>query len=159
MISFDLDQGRFNYRVAAVVIDDGHLLACREMTSDYWFLPGGRCEMMESSIEAVQREIREEFDDECQVDRLLWFAENFFHLDARTFHEIGLYFHVSLSQQSAIRDKSKVYRFDEGAYSHEAHWFALSDVLSINLVPAFLRTGVQKLPTTTQHILIDEIGR
>ncbi len=159
MISFDLDRGRFNYRVAAVVIDDGYLLACRESDGDFWFLPGGRCELMESSPEAVKREMREEFAVECEVGRLLWFAENFFRLGGRTFHEIGLYFLASLPARSPLLDKTKVFQFDEGALSLEAQWFTLSDVLAINLVPAFLRTGVQNLPTTPQHIIVDEIGR
>jgi ADP-ribose pyrophosphatase YjhB (NUDIX family) len=159
VIAFDINQGRFNYRVAAVVIDDGHVLACRETEGDCWFLPGGRCEIMESSHEAVKREIREEFDIDCEVHRILWIAENFFLLAGQTFHEVGLYFLVSLPAQSPLLDKTKTFPIDEGVLSFEGRWFALDDVPAINLVPAFLRTGVQNLPHTPQHVIIDEIGR
>jgi ADP-ribose pyrophosphatase YjhB (NUDIX family) len=159
VIAFDINQGRFNYRVAAVVIDDGHVLACRETEGDFWFLPGGRCEIMESSHEAVKREIREEFDIDCEVHRILWIAENFFLLAGRTFHEIGLYFLVTLPAQSPLLDKRKTFHIDEGVLTFEARWFALADVPAINLVPAFLRTGVQDLPTMPQHMIFDEIGR
>ena len=74
MITFDLGRGRFTYRVAAVVVHDGQVLVCRETDGGFWFLPGGRCEFMESSQEAVKREIREEFGVECQVEHPLLLA-------------------------------------------------------------------------------------
>jgi ADP-ribose pyrophosphatase YjhB (NUDIX family) len=159
VIAFDINQERFNYRVAAVVIDDGYLLAGQEVGAGYWFLPGGRCEIMESSHEAVKREIREEFDVDCEVHRLLWIAENFFRLTGKTFHEVGFYFLVSLSKGSPILDKTKTFHIDEAGIPFVARWFSLAEVPEINLVPAFLRTGVQTLPTTPEHLVLDEIGR
>lgn len=159
MICFDLDRARFNYRVAAVVIDDGYLLAGQEVGGDFWFLPGGRCEMMESSPEAVKREIREELDVDCEVQRLVWIAENFFQLAGKKFHEIGLYYLVSLPEGSPILDKTKTFHIDESGIPFQARWFPLADLMAINLVPAFLRTGVQDLPTTPKHLVFDEISR
>jgi ADP-ribose pyrophosphatase YjhB (NUDIX family) len=159
VIAFDIDRGRFNYRVAAVVIDDGYLLAGQEVGADFWFLPGGRCEIMESSHDAVMREFREEFDVDCEVHRLLWIAENFFRLAGKTFHEVGLYFLVSLPKGSPVLDKTQTFRIDEAGIPFQARWFSLADVPAINLVPAFLRTGVQALPTAPEHLVFDEIGR
>jgi ADP-ribose pyrophosphatase YjhB (NUDIX family) len=159
VISFDLDQARFNYRVAAVVIDDGYLLAGQEVGGDFWFLPGGRCEIMESSHEAVKREIREEFAVDCEVVRLLWIAENFFRLAGTTFHEIGLYFLVSLPEGSPLLDKTETFHIDEAGIPFEARWFAFADLTGLNLVPAFLRIGVLDLPTNPEHLVFDEIGR
>jgi 8-oxo-dGTP pyrophosphatase MutT (NUDIX family) len=165
VITFDLGRGRFNYRVAAVIEHDGHVLVCRETDGDFWFLPGGRCEFMEPSHEAVKRELREEFGVECRVERLLWIVENFFLLTGnssgagKTFHEIGLYFLVSLPPQSPLLDKAGRISFDDGMVNLEARWFPLSEVGSINLVPLFLRIGLLDLPSTPQQVINDEIGR
>ena len=159
MITFDLGRGHFNFRVAAVLVHEGHLLACRETDGDFWFLPGGRCEIMESSHEAVRREFHEEFGIDCRVDRLLWFVENFFRLSGRTVHEIGLYFLISLPSQSPLLAKDRRFSFAEAAIDLEARWFPLSEVPSINLVPSFLRTGLADLPPSPRHVIRDEIGR
>ena len=158
MITFELTGGFFNYRVAAIVEHDGHVLVGREEVGDFWFLPGGRCELMESSPEAVKREFQEEFGVGCNVERLVWIAENFFTLGGRTCHEIGLYFLVSLPLDSPLLDKAKRFQFTDAAIGLEARWFPLAEIPSINLVPAFLRTGLLDLPSTTQHIVWDELG-
>ena len=160
MITYEVSGCCFNYRVAAVVVQDEHVLVCREADGDFWFLPGGRCEMMESSDEAMRRELREELGVECHVERLLWVVENLLILGGRRFHELGLYFLVSLPSSSALLDKSRLLAFHEAiGIDREARWFPLGEVAAINLVPAFLRTGLAELPETPRHIIVDEIGR
>jgi 8-oxo-dGTP pyrophosphatase MutT (NUDIX family) len=160
MISFDTSGGHFNYRTAAVVVHDGHVLICREVNGDFWFLPGGRCEMMETSHEAVRREVREELGVEAGVERLLWIAENFFVLGERRFHEIGLYFLVALPVDSPHLDKTRLFSYREGAdLDFEMRWCPLIEVPTINLQPGFLRAGLADLPRTPRHIVLDELGR
>jgi 8-oxo-dGTP pyrophosphatase MutT (NUDIX family) len=160
MISFDMSDGRFNYRVAAVVVHDGHVLVCREADGDFWFLPGGRCEMMESSHDAVRRELREELGVDSNIERLLWIVENFFIFGERRFHEFGLYFLVTLPGDSPQLDKSQIYAFREGVdLDLEMRWYRLPELSAINLVPAFLRDGLGELPDTPRHIIYDQIGR
>jgi ADP-ribose pyrophosphatase YjhB (NUDIX family) len=157
LISFKTPNGQFNYRVGAVVIDDGYLLACREVDRDYWFLPGGRCELMESSHDAVLRELREEFGVDGMAERLLWIIENFFELGGQSFHEIGLYFLVSLPPRTAIGDKSGVYSFREAATDLEARWIPLAAVTEWKLLPEVLRAEILELPAVTRHIINREI--
>ena len=57
MISFPIEGGRFNYRVAAIIIVDGHVLICDEDDDGFAMLPGGRVEMGESSSLSLAREI------------------------------------------------------------------------------------------------------
>ena len=60
LLSFPVGATRFNYRVAAIALRKGHVLACREDDDDYVMLPGGRVEMGEASPVALAREIAEE---------------------------------------------------------------------------------------------------
>ena len=60
MITYTEGSRRFNYRIAAVFIDEGHLLVHRAETDPFWALPGGRAEMRELAADTVRREMREE---------------------------------------------------------------------------------------------------
>lgn len=52
--------GYFNYRVAAVIVNDGKILAQRDTKTNEYYLPGGRVTFGETSEEALLREIKEE---------------------------------------------------------------------------------------------------
>lgn len=160
MVSFQTDHGIFNYRVGGVVIDDGHLLHCRDCGSSVWFLPGGRVEMTESSIESIRRELREELETDCRVLRLLWVIENFFWLKGARFHEIGLYYLVELPTSSPLLDKGAPRIFNEPLGNDmEMRWFPLSALHSIDLRPANLRDRLTDLPDAPVQVVVrdDEI--
>ena len=92
MITFERDGSRFNYRVAGVALHEGAVLLHRAGHETFWTLPGGRCELLERSSDALRREMIEELGAEVEVDRLLWVVENFFEYNAMKGHEIGFYF-------------------------------------------------------------------
>lgn len=75
------DSGRVNLRVAGICIVDEHVLLQSDAQIDYWVLPGGRPLLLESSRDALRREMREEIDAEVEVGRLLWTIEDFFEFD------------------------------------------------------------------------------
>lgn len=54
MITFDHGNVRFNYRVAGIIIEDGKVLLNQAGPNmDYWFTPGGRVELLETSEESL----------------------------------------------------------------------------------------------------------
>ncbi|HEY5221547.1 MAG TPA: (deoxy)nucleoside triphosphate pyrophosphohydrolase [Microbacteriaceae bacterium] len=61
--------------VAAVIIRDGCVLACRRNAArsagGLWEFPGGKVELGESPEHALRREIREELDAEIEVGELI----------------------------------------------------------------------------------------
>ena len=59
-ITFKTDSGIFNYRVCAMILHDGKILAMQDDRSPYYYLPGGRVAMGESAEDAVLREVQEE---------------------------------------------------------------------------------------------------
>ena len=70
-VTFQTDVGRFNYRVAGVLIHENRLLVMTDERSPYYYLPGGRVSMNEESTMAIKREIKEELDTVIKVDSYL----------------------------------------------------------------------------------------
>lgn len=158
MLSFLEGQHRFNYRVAGVMIRNGHVLVCREDNDDYVMLPGGRVEMGETSVVALQREIGEELRCVGQIGRLLFTCEGFFTRADEMFHEIGLFYAVTLPDDFPFKTGTpSLVTFDEG---HELtfDWVeTTADVLAkLNLKPAWLCGRLGDLPDTPEHLIADE---
>ena len=61
--------GKFNYRVCAVMVHEGRLLAMRDERSPYYYLPGGRVKLGETAEDAVLRELREELGISAAIRR------------------------------------------------------------------------------------------
>jgi len=164
MITFTIGQARFVHRVAGVCIHESHVLLQRAESDDFWFLPGGRIEIMESSEAAIKREMREELklEGDVQVERLLWVVENLFIDDngGTPTHELGLYYLVSFAANSELYDTGKTHMAieDTGAFADEPitfalRWFLLEALDDIRLYPTFLRAALRNLPANAQHIV------
>lgn len=76
-ISFINDEGKFNYRVCGIVINDNKILAMKDERSPYYYLPGGRVMMGETAEDAIIREVKEELEIEASIIRPLWLTQNF----------------------------------------------------------------------------------
>ncbi len=159
MISFDRDGIRFHYRVAGVCIHDGYVLLHRADRDDYWALPGGRCELRESSAATLRREMREELNVTVTVGRLLWVVENFFTLLGRAYHELALLYAIDLPRDHAYHDKTRThYGIEDQSTDGEPsiliyEWILVASLPDVILHPAFLRTALQNLPAAAQHIV------
>ena len=150
MISFLVDGIRFNFRAAAVIIHDGHVLLHRAEHQDYWALPGGRVEAGEASATAVARELAEELGPglDARVERLLWVVENFHYLDGERRHSLGMYYLVTLGASSAFLAKDHpIYGIetDVGLPVYEGkpqrliyQWFPLAALVDTPVQPPFL---------------------
>ena len=64
---------------------------------------------MEDAEKALAREMQEELGVDVCVDRLLWVVENFFNYQDNPYHELGLYFLMSIPKDAGLwgkREKS-----------------------------------------------------
>lgn len=153
--TFRIENVVFNYRVAGVLIKDGHVLLHKQVTDTHWALPGGRVEVLEDSRTGLSREFQEELGLSIRVNNLLWVTENFFEYMDRKFHEIGFYYSTSTVNETNL--KSDAFFGLEGE-KLIYKWMPIADLDSIILYPEFLRTSLKELPINPQHLIIKDIG-
>lgn len=156
VISFPIEGQRFNYRVAAIVMVDGHVLVCREDDDTYTMLPGGRVELGEPSRLSLEREIAEELAMPAEIGPLVATSESFYRREEQDFHEIGFFYRVDLPGQSPDGKSPWLVRQDEG-HDLSFHWVPLEGgaLEDFNLLPAWLPGFLRNLPAAPAHIVDD----
>jgi ADP-ribose pyrophosphatase YjhB (NUDIX family) len=154
MIMFDKGDARFVLCVRGISIYRDRLLAftAEGVGMDCWALPGGRVDMLEKSEDTLIREMQEELGTDVKVGRLVWVVENFFKERDRSYHEIGMYYLMTLPSNASILN-SEEYSCMDGQAKLTFRWFPISELDNINLRPIFLRKGLQNIPLHTEHVI------
>ena len=146
-ITFETEEGRFNYRVCAVLLDGGRILAMHDEHSPYFYLPGGRVRMGERAEDAVLREVREELGIEARIVRPLWLSQSFFNEDVAhvDYHELCLYFLVDASATDLLTRGDR-FRGPELRHVHDFEWLPFERLKDEYFYPLFLKTEIYHLP-------------
>ena len=142
-LSVMIDNVKFNYR-AGLLIEKGNkvLVECNPAI-DFVTLPGGRVQTLESSMDALKREIKEEMNIELDSERIKMRAliENFFEMDEKKYHE--LYFLYKLKVTSKDTEfKKDMKNIDSKASYYK--WVKKEDLEKENLLPVLLRDLVMR---------------
>ena len=154
-VTFQTDVGRFNYRVAGVLIHENRLLVMTDERSPYYYLPGGRVSMNEESTMAIKREIKEELDVEVEATQLLWIVENFLveQQSQEQFHEIGMYYLLQLTEEDILK-RGQEFIMNEGGYKKLSFlWLPLEKIKHLNIYPLFLKERIMNLPQVPEHLV------
>ena len=146
-ITFRTGEGRFNYRVCAMILHDGKILAMHDERSPYYYLPGGRVQLHETAEMAVLREVREELGIEAQILRPLWLNQGFFTEDVtgERFHELCIYFLMDISG-TPLMEKGSSFVMQEGKQIHRFEWLEFDRLKGEYFYPLFLKEKIYQLP-------------
>ncbi|MCX7709431.1 MAG: NUDIX hydrolase [Clostridia bacterium] len=156
MIMFDHGNVRFQLRAVGVAINDNKVLIHRAEKDDFWALPGGRIELLESSKITLIREMMEELRTEVEVERLLWAAENFFEYEGKAFHEIGYYYLLKLPDYCPLYSNHEEFYGDEQGTKLIFKWHPLNELKDIVLYPTFLKEKLLGPLQGMEHIISTE---
>lgn len=148
-ISFKVDNGKFNYRVCALMISDGKILAMHDDRSPYYYLPGGRVSMGETAESAVIREVEEELAVTPKIVRPLWLNQAFFteDVDHLHYHELCIYFLMDISDTNLL-SRGKSFTTNEGCRTHIFEWLEFDRLKDAYFYPLFLKKDIFNLPNT-----------
>ncbi|MFO6424013.1 NUDIX hydrolase [Motilimonas sp. KMU-193] len=158
MLNFTRDGHCFNFRSAAVIIEQGHVLIHQGINDDFWTLPGGRVEFLESAQETVTRELMEELGIVSEVIRPLWLVENFFVDGELKYHELGHYFLTQLKPDIPFDINDNLVCIERGGRLR-FRWCKLSEIAKVNLYPTFLKQGLLDLPQTPEYFTWNDIDK
>lgn len=147
-IKFKNDDFVFSYRVGGILISNGKILLQRPKNQDYSII-GGHVSSMETSIETLKREFKEELHAEIEVEKLFAVGEIFFLWGKKPCHQISLYYTVRLTEENIPMDG--VFRgyddLDNERIDLDFCWVSLEE----------LKKGVKVYPTELiPHILQPE---
>ncbi|GAC1629810.1 MAG: NUDIX hydrolase [Ktedonobacteraceae bacterium] len=158
MITFKTGNVRFTYRIGAIIIDNGRLLCEQGIWEGktFWFVPGGRAELLETATETLRRELIEELDAELLSERLLFINENIFGPPEKRQHELGLYFLVTLPVSATIYQTPGTFKRVEDEKHLTFTWLPLEQLEQFAVYPMFLRSALQSLPEQITHIITIE---
>ena len=165
MITFNKDDYVFVYRVAGVAIHDNKLLVHKSILDDFWSLPGGRCEFLEISKDALTREMKEEIGVDIKIIRPLYFVENFFNFMEKDYHELSIFYLMEFPPDSKLVFENDTFHGKERAlgtenddfYGEELDlifkWVDIDELESLRLYPLFLRKSLQNIKAFPEHII------
>ncbi len=138
MISFDVDNYRFNLRAAAIILHEDSILLHQIEGDDFWCVPGGRIDGGELAANTIEREMQEELSETVICEQLLWTVENFFSYREQKHHELGLYFLTRLLPESRLLHAPGPYIGNEGKLQLTFAWFKCADLPKLDIRPSFL---------------------
>lgn len=157
MISFKEDGKKFNFRVGAVILskDKKRVLLHKIDTYDFYLLPGGRVEWLESTIDAIKRELEEEIGLSNISPKPVGTFENFFSFMDLKFHEVSYNFVVELNDNHKELEKNKKFFGKEGP-KYIFEWFDIDKLDKVNLKPEILKDYILNYNQPISYsILID----
>ena len=141
-LSLMIDNVKFNYRAGLIIEKGGKVLVECNPEIDFVTLPGGRVKTLESSFEALKRELYEEMGIKIKKEEVKMKAliENFFEMDNKKYHE--LYFLYRLKVETGDnRFKDEMKNNDSKASYYI--WVKKDKLAEANLLPVILRDLVK----------------
>lgn len=146
-ITFRTEQGRFNYRVCGIIINDGKLLAEHDNRSPYYYLPGGRVTMYETAEEAIIRELNEELGIDVEITRPLWINQSFFteDVDNEKYHELCIYFLIDISKTELL-ERGEKFTVSEGQRTHVFECLPVDTLKDEYRYPLFIKESIHNFP-------------
>jgi ADP-ribose pyrophosphatase YjhB (NUDIX family) len=154
-ITFKTDEGRFNYRVAGIIMHNNKLLIMKDEHSSYYYIPGGRVAMNELSEDAIIREIREEINVEVNVNRMLWVNENFFREENsdESYHEICFYYLLDMVDEQLINSGNEFVLNENGKHNLSFYWKDIEEIKDLYIYPLFIKKNILQLQKVIEHVV------
>lgn len=155
-LTLKTEQGYFNHRVAAVIINDNKILTQKNPKDGTNYLVGGRVQFGESTEEALIREVKEELNINIITYRPLWVNENFFSDNTTDFHEIGMYYLVDISD-TVFNHYENAFEIIEQYKTNYYEWLDIDKLDDSILYPAFIKDEIKNISNELKLLITREV--
>lgn len=131
---------RFNYRVAALFINQDKILLQSTKTDPYLFLPGGRVQYNETTSTAIKREMQEELGISIKDEEMILtnVVENFFNHDNKMYHELLFIYRISNKDINSIKEIKVLDKEDT-----INKWYPISSLEKIDIRPDIIKDSIK----------------
>jgi len=153
-ISFRTAEGRFNFRVGAIIIHENQILMVKNHRDPYYYSVGGRVHLHETLEEAILREVMEETGIPLEIEKLGFIHENFFTLEhsGEVFHEISFFYYMKPFENLSLVNQS----LTEDGVEEKLEWIPLDKIHEVTLYPEFFKTHLYAGLGQVQHFVTRE---
>lgn len=155
-LSMMVGEAKFNYRAGLLIERGSKVLVECNPDLDFVTLPGGKVQTLESSREALKRELKEEMNINLDIKKLKMRAliENFFEMDGKKYHELYFLYKLKVTtKDSAFNKVSK--NMDSKASYYK--WVKKDELAKVNLLPVVLRKVA--LTNKFETIVVDDLRK
>lgn len=153
MISFKIDNGRFNFRVAGLLFDPNNRILIHKLKEDdFYALPGGRVELNEDTESTLIREMMEEINAKIEITNLLWIAEQFFEHKSEQFHELCYYYRINCDDPK-LYERGSNFEVVEDGRTYEFKWVERERLCGEVFYPVFIKEKIMDLPKTIEKVV------
>lgn len=151
------DEYNFHFRVAAVIMQEDKFLIQQIDDCEYYILPGGHVSLGESSLQALEREVKEEVG--CDVDieqcKFFCFHENFYNKKEKIEHWIENYFTVKPKNKLSANNWD-IEENDNGEMKLlHFKWVSREELKELDLKPTTIKKLLVENKTDEFNHLID----
>lgn len=145
-VSFKIGNEKFNYRVCAMMISDGKILAMHDERSPYYYLPGGRVAIREIAENAVIWVVREELGVTPKIVRPVWLNQVFFteNVDNLHYHELCIFL-MDITDADLL-SRYENFTTNEGGRIHIFKWLEFTKLKDDYFYPVFLEKDIFNIP-------------
>lgn len=137
-INVDIEGVNFLCRSCAVVVNNGRVLFQKRKNDKFWALPGGKIEVLETTKQAITRELNEELGvKDITVGNVMSVTENFFEVKGKKVHQY-IFTHKVEFNDSKYDNIEGIFDGIEEGKDVIFMWIKLEDLKSTPIKPDYV---------------------
>ena len=153
-VSIMIEDFKFNFRVCALIENNGRYLLEKSTGTDFLNMPGGRVHAGENTLNAIKRELKEELvlNDVCP--KLIKVSEQFFNFNNTNYHELNFVYYIKLKNSHELCKKDNFVNIDN--QNETMVWIKKNKLKNYKILPEFIYS--LKNAKTISHLIFDKIN-
>ena len=152
---FDKEKNeRFKFRVNGILLNNDKILAVEMNKMGFMCCPGGHVMIGEDTMQAMEREYKEETGIGVKIEKLVAIVENFFKSDV-LYHELSFFYLLRADKidESKQKDFSLIENDNGKLINMDYSWLSLDKMDSYDFLPLAIKNKLKNRDFNTEHII------